>query len=294
MRDQAERLRQIVDRLKEKRNNEDRARIITVTSGKGGVGKTNVTVNTAISLAQMGYRVVILDADFGLSNVDVLLGMLPKYDISSVINREKTIEQIIENGPCGIKYISGGSGVKELLNLDIWQINNFLKSIQYLDSIADIVLIDTGAGVSNSILRMISASNETILVITPEPTSLTDAYAMMKTVSSEHKNTCFRLVVNKVYSIKEAEETIDRFKKVADRFLNVKLVELGYIMNDECVPNSVKSQSPFVLSYPKCLVTRQVKDISNNLILGHRNINSKLGLAAYIKRFVNYFHVTDN
>ncbi|NLX70518.1 MAG: MinD/ParA family protein, partial [Clostridiales bacterium] len=171
--DQAEKLRQIVQELKLKKTSMEpkEARIIAVTSGKGGVGKTNFTLNCGIALKKIGYRVLIIDADFGLANIDVMLGITPKYNLFHVIDGKRKIQDVITEGPCGIKFISGGSGIWELINLSSHKLEEFMVMLEGLDNIADIILIDTGAGVSERILKMVLAANEVIIITTPEPTA---------------------------------------------------------------------------------------------------------------------------
>jgi len=276
--DQAERLRQIVNELKLKRNVQKakKARIIAVTSGKGGVGKTCFTINCGIALSQLGYRVLIIDADFGLSNVDVMLGIMPKYSLFHVIDREKRIEDVITNGPCGIKFISGGSGIWELINLSPQELEEFIGLFERLDSMADIILIDTGAGISDRILRMVLAANEVIIITTPEPTAITDAYALVKSAVAISRDVTFRLVINRAESRQEAEKVMDNFIRVSERFLNIRPEPLGYVPYDEAVPKATKQQKPFIIEHPKSHAARQLSDIAYALIAPAQEDNRSL------------------
>lgn len=276
MMDQAEKLRQAIDNLKLKQSVNRSpimmpkirrtARVITVTSGKGGVGKTNVTINLAIALSEQGYRVVILDADFGLANIDVLFGIVPKYTLLNVIRNERNILEIISEGPMNTRFISGGSGVEELIKLDRQQILKFIESISLLDKLADIIIVDTGAGLSENIMSFIMAADDVLLITTPEPTSITDAYALIKTVSNRDKTKKIRLIVNRVDSVDEANDVLNKLELVADKFLGIKVEPTGYIMQDEAVAKAVKRQKPFTLTYPKSIATRNIKDISAKIM----------------------------
>jgi flagellar biosynthesis protein FlhG len=298
MMDQAEKLRQAIDNLKLKQamnhtpivipQIKRKARVITVTSGKGGVGKTNVTINLAIALSEQGYRVVILDADFGLANVDVLFGIVPKYTLLNVIRNEKNILEIISEGPMNTRFISGGSGVVELIELDRQQVLRFVESIALLDKLADIIIIDTGAGLSENIMSFIMAADEVLLITTPEPTSITDAYSLIKTVSNREKSKKIRLIVNRADSVNEANDVLNKLELVAEKFLGIKVEPLGYIMHDEAVEKAVRRQKPFFLTYPKSIATRNIRDISARLtdknIIGNAQMGS--GMRGFMNRLI--------
>lgn len=286
--DQAEKLRQIVNELRERqRASLQKGRIITVTSGKGGVGKTNFTLNCAIALNSMGHRTLIIDADFGLSNIDVMLGMIPRYNLFHVITNKKSIEEIIVEGPCGIRFIAGGSGIWELLNLSTQDMEVLMKQLERLDDLADIIMIDTGAGVSDKVIRMILAANEAIVITTPEPTSVTDAYALVKSVVSIKKDMSLRVVVNRAESAQEATDVMDKFIRVAERFLDVKLEPLGYILYDDAVVKATKRQRPFVLEYPRSHASRQVYAMAHAIVAGERaDVGEAQGFRGYVNQFL--------
>lgn len=292
MRDQAEKLREIISDIKSYSKQSAainaapvaEARVITVTSGKGGVGKTNFTVNLAIKLAQMGKRVIIIDADLGLSNVDVIMGKMSRYNLSDVIKNNKDIMEILEEGPYGVRFISGGSGVQDLIRLNKLQMVDLLMKIGKLDYEADIILIDTGAGLSDSVLNFVYASKEVILVTTPEPTSITDAYALIKTISSKDINKDIKIIVNRVENEAEAYNIFDRLKVVTEKFIGIKLNSLGFIMNDNCVSKSVKIQQPFVLNYTKCEATKNITDIAKILLEAK---NAEMSGSSSLKLFIN-------
>lgn len=292
--DQADKLRQAIDRLKHRQApiqqpqdlRRKTAKVITVTSGKGGVGKTNVTVNLAIALSEMGYRVIIMDADFGLANIDVLFGIMTKYSLVDVIEGNKNILQVLCDGPRNIRFISGGSGVEGLIKLEDKHLDNFVQNISLLDRIADIVLIDTGAGLSESVMRFVMAADEVLLVTTPEPTSITDAYALIKMVSNRDKNKNIRLIVNRAENSREGNMMLNRLKEVSEKFLSIIIEPLGYVMFDDFVIKSVKQQQPFMLSYPKCQAARQLREISSKIAIdGYKeNKQTHEGISGFMKR----------
>ncbi|HPT91461.1 MAG TPA: MinD/ParA family protein [Acetivibrio sp.] len=296
--DQAEKLRQIINNLKERHaagqenilsTGEKTAKVITVTSGKGGVGKTNVTVNLAIALSEMGKRVAILDADFGLANIDVMLGIIPKLTLVDVIYNNRSILEVLTDGPKNIKFISGGSGVEDLVKLDDEQLERFISNISLLDKLADIVLIDTGAGLSESVMSFVMAANEVILVTTPEPTSITDAYALIKVVSHRDRSKNIRVVVNRAESANEASDILNKLSFVTGKFLTIDLHPLGFIPHDEQVIKAVKMQQPFILSYPKSQASKQIMEMSRKLLddSTEGTVSKEKGIRSFVQRLVN-------
>ncbi len=258
--DQAQRLREIMSSSMQQHNAV--SRVISVTSGKGGVGKTSLTVNLAIALANQGKRVVIFDADFGFANIDVLLGAKSKFDVSHVLRGEKSISDIMALGHGGIRFISGGAGLAELINLDNARLEQLLSELLELDVSADYIIFDTGAGVNDKILSVISASEEVILVCTPEPTSIMDAFVMAKTILMRNRNPLIKLVVNRADSYSEAISTRDNFCKVVQKHLGVEVISLGYIMQDINVVNAVKQQIPLLLGFPETIASKNIVQIA--------------------------------
>ncbi len=302
--DQAEKLRKIVNNM----NNEPlknlsenlsperiavgkRAKVVTITSGKGGVGKTSVTVNLAIALSQKGYRVVIIDADLGLSNIDVVFGIVPKYTLLDSIKNEKDILEILCDGPNNIKFISGGSGVQELIHLDNNSLDSFIANMATLDHIADYILIDTGAGLSDTVMNFVLSADEVVLVVTPEPTSITDAYALVKTVSNVKKDCTINVLINRAETENEAKTVYNNFSSVSERFLGMKLQSLGYLPFDQSFIKSVKMQKPYLLCYPKNSTSKLINDVADTLIRREMNINTltQAGIKGFINRFVGLF-----
>lgn len=295
MSDQAEKLRKLVVDLNGgpyvtgSLKPEKRARVITVTSGKGGVGKTNITVNLAIALSRLGLRVVILDVDFGLANIDLLFGITPKYTLLDLIREEKSIFEVLTDGPNNIKFLSGGSGVEELISLDRRKLRKFVSNISLLDKLYDVILIDTGAGLSQNVMSFIMAADEIILVTTPEPTSITDAYALVKMVSRRDRRKVIRVLVNKAETVREAEEVAKKLTVVSEKFLSLKLNKLGYILYDEIIIKSVKQQKPFCLSYPRSQAARNVFALAEALMYDSKGAEVGLGAKGFIQRVLSFF-----
>ncbi|MBN2324214.1 MAG: MinD/ParA family protein [Spirochaetes bacterium] len=264
--DQAERLRLIM----KNRNETDRAgkshpRILTISSGKGGVGKTNIAINLGIAFAEEGKRVVVMDADLGLANVNVILGIIPKFNLYHVIRKQKRIRDIIVDTQYGIQIIAGASGFSQLANLQDEDRANFvdeLKSLAY----ADIIIIDTGAGVSQNVLSFLRAADEAIIVTTPEPTAITDAYGIIKSISSEVMGPNIKLVVNRVNSMMEGKKVAERVINIAGQFLNIKVDNLGFIFEDSVVPRAVIKQDPFIKSAPKSKASESIRHLKSRLL----------------------------
>ena len=230
--DQAEKLRKMLkSQASEKREtNAKVAKVITVTSGKGGVGKSSLSVNLAIQLSRMGKRVIVFDADIGLANIEIMLGVRPIYNLADLMYRGKNIKDIITYGPENVGFISGGSGIHELSNLTKDQIYSLVHKLIELDQLADVIIVDTGAGISDMVLEFVAASEEILLVATPEPTSITDAYALLKTLNRKIRdradNTTVKLVANQVNNESEAVELYKKFGIVVDKFLDIGIEEL--------------------------------------------------------------------
>lgn len=283
--DQAEKLRKIMEE-KEKKG---KTKIITVASGKGGVGKTNFAVNLAIAYAQYGKNVLVMDADLGLANVNVILGIIPKYNLYHVVKRKKTMKEIVLDTKYGIKIIAGASGFSELANLPDDERDNFIESLAELN-FADIIIIDTGAGVSNNVLSFIVASDETIIVTTPETTAITDAYGIIKSIYALDKDIVIKLVINKCKSIAEGKKVAERIINIAFQFLSIKVENLGYIMEDEIVEKAVKLQKPFIVLNPKSKASLSIYHVVSQL--EHINNVEGKGIFGFIKKFFNYSNVS--
>jgi len=226
-------------------------RVIAVTSGKGGVGKTNIVANLAIALQRKGRRVLILDADLGLANIDIIYGIHPEHTIDSVISGERELSQIIVEGPEGVSLIPASSGIQDLSQLSEGQKINLLNEFDLLNTRYDILLVDTGAGISSNVIYFNLAAQERIVVVTPEPTSITDAYALIKVLFQHHGTKNFILLMNMVSSQKEAQTVFDHLSSVIERFLaGISLDFAGYIPLDDHVRKSIGKRNPVVTLQP--------------------------------------------
>lgn len=287
--DQAENLRNII---KSKNVVPINSRVITITSGKGGVGKSSISVNLAIQLQKAGKKVVIMDADFGLANVEVMLGIRPKYTLADLMYNGRTMKDIITMGPEGIGFISGGSGIQELSNLTKEQIIRLTRKLKELDGLVDVIIIDTGAGISESVLEFVMASSEVLLVVTPEPTSITDAYALLKTLNKceqFHGNSSgIKIITNRVDNQSAGQELFHKLSIVVEKFLNIPLEYLGSIPQDTNVSKAVMQQKPFSLVYPNSPSSKAISVIANQLGDEVEIVDNKLsnGITGFFYRLI--------
>lgn len=239
---------------------------ITVTSGKGGVGKTNVVANLAIALRKLGKEVLVFDADLGLSNIDVLLNLAPKYTIQHVLDGCKSLGEVLVEGPHGIKILPASSGVQEITELNEMQRLRLLEAFDSYNGKIDVLLVDTGAGVSSNVAFFCIASQEIIVVTSPEPTSLTDAYALIKVLFTRYQEKDFRILVNCAQSKGEANEVFRKLSVAAERFLDISLDYLGHIPMDESIPKAVKHQKAFSEVYPDSVASLHLSEIATKLV----------------------------
>lgn len=282
MADQAETLREM---MKSQADNPsaNKTRIITVASGKGGVGKTNLSTNLAIAYAKLGKRVVLMDADLGLANVNVVLGIIPKYNLYHLIRKQKTMKEIIVETPYGIQIVAGASGFAKIANLDDEERTHFITELSDLSS-AEVIIIDTSAGVSNNVLSFVAAADEVLIVTTPEPTAITDAYGIIKIIATEIDNLglSLKLIVNRVKSVTEGKRVAERVINIAGQFLNLKVDYLGYVYDDPSVGQSVLRQKPFLAADPKGKASVCVQHLVGRL--EKINIKEPGGFGNFIKR----------
>lgn len=269
MNDQAQALRNKV-MLPSRERKQHAPRIITVSSGKGGVGKSNFTLNFALALQARGYRVLIFDADIGMANINVLLGASPQYSLFDVLREDKTIEQVIHHDQSGIQFVTGGSGLNQLVDLTEAELNRFIQEIGKLSDKVDYILFDTGAGLSKETVKFILAAQETILVTTPEPTAITDAYAVIKMAGAFGLNITIRLVINRVTHRNEGSQTADKISMVAKQFLGMSIPTLGFIADDSNVSRAVKKQVPFTVAYPNSPAAKGIDQLVDNFLKKHR------------------------
>ncbi len=263
--DQADNLRKIVSETEVKPS----ARVITVTSGKGGVGKSSLSLNLAICMSRLGKKVVLLDADFGLANIEVMLGIRPGANLADLMFRGKDLSDIITEGPEGVKFISGGSGIQELAQMNKEQVLYLTKKLAELDSIADVIIIDTGAGISDSVLEFVASGNEVLLIATPEPTSITDAYALLKALNRKSEfsksNTIIKFIANRVKDEDEGLVLYENMKNVVGKFLNISLDFAGSIPQDDNISKAVMKQKPITIYSPNSPASKAIKVLSDKL-----------------------------
>ncbi|WP_017727330.1 MinD/ParA family protein [Halalkalibacterium ligniniphilum] len=283
MNDQAESLRRIMNE-----SSQTEAKVIAVVSGKGGVGKSNVSLNFAIALAKRGKRVAVIDLDIGMANLDILMGLQPSYHIVDMIERELTIWDIAEAGPEGIYYIAGGSGLSTLVKLNEEKIQRFLQQLESAAKSFDYIFLDMGAGATAESLQFILAAHEVFVVTTPEPTSITDAYAMVKYIHQQGEDSTLSLLVNRADSKQEGERTAANFQRVVNHFLAKEMRLLGYLPQDHEVIRAVKAQTPFLLFNPKAKSSVAIEDIAAAYLGLDKSLEHK-GLNSFMSRLRRFF-----
>lgn len=285
--DQAEQLRNII-----KANQDPQrplARVITVASGKGGVGKSNVTINLALQFRKMGQRVIILDADFGLANIEIMFGTVPKHNLYDLIYQGKNIKDIITWGAGDVGFISGGSGIVGMSNLSRDYLNYIIQNLAQLDTIADVIIIDTGAGISDAVLEFLVASGEIILVTTQEPTAITDSYSLLKTLNRHPRFSKdvsqIKVIANRVNKASEGTTLFDKLEVVTSRYLKLPITYLGAIPWDHQLSDAVMQQKPVSLSNPNAKSSIAFEEIAAKL-MGEDKPVKKRGMAAFFSHIV--------
>lgn len=288
--DQAEQLRNII---KANNNSQPRplARVITVTSGKGGVGKSNTAINLAIQFRKMGQRVIILDADFGLANIEIMFGTVPKHNLCDLIYQGKNIKEIITWGPGEVGFISGGSGIAGLSNLSRDYLVYIIQNLAELDAIADVIIIDTGAGISDAVLEFLVASGEILLVTTPEPTSITDSYSLLKALNRHPRFSAeaskIKVIANRVEKSEDGMALFTKLNVVVQRYLKLPLTYLGAIPQDEKLSQAVMQQTPVSLANPAAKSAKAYEMIAAMLMNKELNADiKKRGMAAFFSHIV--------
>ncbi len=256
--DQASGLRKMQD--------SQQVKVIAVSGGKGGVGKTNVSLNTAVSLAKLGKRVLVLDADLGLANVDVMLGLRVQRNLSHVLSGECELDDIIIKGPAGMNIIPATSGTQSMVDLTPSEHAGLIRAFSDMQTKFDVLIVDTAAGISDMVLSFCRASQDVLLVVCDEPTSITDCYALMKLLSRDHGLFKFKVVANMVRSAKEGQQLFAKLSKVSDRFLDVALELVAVIPFDENIRKSVRKQQAIVEAYPDSPASIGFKSLAKNLI----------------------------
>ena len=282
--DQAEKLRQLVV---EKDSLSLKPRIITVTSGKGGVGKSNFVVNLGIALQKSGKKVLIFDADMGMGNDDVLMGFLPKYNVFDIIFNNKEIEEVIITGPYGIKLLPGGSGLTKIDEITNEEREAFLSKLTKLNDL-DYILMDTGAGINKDVLGFVACSEELIILTTPEPTSLTDAYSLLKVVNHFKIKNKAKVIINRTIEDREGLLTFNKLNNAAWSFLKMELEYLGNVAEDKKLTLAVRQQQPVLISFPHCEASKAIIIIAEKL-MGTVHEQNTLGVQELFKKIFSIF-----
>ncbi|MBB5218455.1 MinD/ParA family protein [Treponema rectale] len=264
---------------------EHKTRIIAITSGKGGVGKTNLSVNMAIAYAQLGKKVILIDGDLGMANVNVLLSIVPQYNLMQVLNGQKKMSEIILDTEFGIKFIAGANGFSKIANLSKDELDNFASEFASLSN-ADIIIIDTGAGIANNVLQFVAAADEVYVVTTPEPTAITDAYGIIKIITTElaDRDINLKLLVNRVHSAEEGKRISDRIINIVGQFLNYKVEYIGFVYEDSVVQASVIRQKPFMIVNPTSKPAVCLKHIVGRI--EKTEVASDAGVSNFLKKFL--------
>lgn len=262
-------------------------RVVAITSGKGGVGKTNLAVNLAIALQKRGHRVLVIDADLGMANVDILLGAASRRHLLDLLRPEVTLDDVIVRTPHDIQYISGGSGIEKALEYDHAEKLLLQQKLADCATRADLILVDTGAGLGRNVMDFILAADEVLLVTTPEPTSLTDAYAVMKAYSIYAAQKNLRLIINRVYEAKESREVAQKLQRAAEKFLHMPVDCLGYVFEDTAVTKAVRKQTPLLKAEPTAAAARCIDALAQSLITGGE-MNVKRGWKGFLQQIFKF------
>jgi flagellar biosynthesis protein FlhG len=280
--DQAHQLRQLSNSLV---SHERIARVVTIASGKGGVGKSNFTLSFALSLIELGKKVVVIDLDIGMANLDILMGTTPKHHLWDMIRERKSIWSVLENGPGGLEYIAGGSGFQQLLQLQDKERQYFFQELEKLHGYADIILIDTGAGLTVESQQCHLSADEVILLTTPEPTAIADAYSVIKILHSQNPLLSFQLVVNRVSCQKEGIEVASKVKLAVQSFLNKEIKIFGAIPDDASVMHAVLKQVPFYIAFPRSMVSLTLRNLAERFVSGTAVSQEQKGIKGFIRNF---------
>lgn len=280
MADQASRLRNLVDR-----KTDLTTRIIAVTSGKGGVGKTNLALNLSIGLQNAGHKVLLIDADIGMANINLLLGNVTKHSLVELMNYKTRVEDVAEDSDFGIKYISGVAGVDKMLDASHEHLRAIQRKIIDAAELADIIVIDTGAGLNRYVIDFILFAREILLVTTSEPAAIADAYAVVKACTEYGCDGKFRLLVNRVKDSEEWKETAERLNQTTQKFLNLYIEPLGYVYEDDAVSDAVKMQVPFFVKSPDSPASRCIRELVSSLLTGMKMRDVSKGWKNIIKGF---------
>ena len=292
MNDQAEKLRIMARNLKKEIEKDmmksiTKTRVIVVTSGKGGVGKTNISLNLSLVLSEMGKKVILMDADMGMANVDIILGIVPNYNIYHLISKKKSITDILVEGPNNIKIIPGASGIKELANLKEDELKYVINEIAKLDGEADILIVDTGAGIGSNVLGFMASADDVIIVAVPEPTSIADAYGAIKSASFIKPKSNFHLIINRVKNVNEGKSVAYRLQSVCQKFIGIELDYLGSVSEDNNVEKSVREQTALLVSQPNSKASNDIRQVARNLFKQDYVPANSIGIRGFFKKMAS-------
>ena len=277
--DQADNLRKLMRQVRQ-------TRTIAVTSGKGGVGKSNIALNLSVLLSAAGARVALVDADLGLANLDVLLDVSAGYNLAHVVRGDRRLEEVLVDLPCGVQLVPGASGLARMAQLNEFERAGLVEQLTGLEADNDFIVVDCGAGIGPEMLQFASAADNVIVVTTPEPTAITDGYAVLKVLTRRDFEGSLSVLVNFASGRQEARATFSRIADVARQFLGVTVFNAGYVLDDPRVPESVRRREPFVLAYPRCDASRCLAALANKLGPGGALAKRQVG---FFRRIANWF-----
>lgn len=263
-------------------------KVIAVSSGKGGVGKTNISVNLGVSLSKQGKKVMIMDADLGLANIDIMLGLHPRFNISHVLSGERELSEIIVDGPAGLRIIPASSGVSTMAGLNNAENAGIIRAFSDLTEQVDVLIIDTAAGIDNSVVNFCKASHEVVVVVCDEPASITDAYALIKVLNKEHNLIKFRVLANMAHNMQEGRMLFNKILMVTDKFLDVSLDFLGAVPYDAHLKKAVQKQMPVTLAYPGCEAAKSFVQMSQKVNKWPAAKGSGGQLEFFVERLIAY------
>ncbi|HEC16937.1 MAG TPA: MinD/ParA family protein [Sedimenticola sp.] len=263
-------------------------RVIAVTGGKGGVGKTNVSINLAVAMAELGKRVMLLDADLGLANIDVSLGLHPEYDLSHVLRGERSLEEVVLEGPAGVRVVPAASGVQQMAELSTAEHAGLIRAFSDLGNDLEVLVVDTAAGISDTVISFSRAAQEVVVVVCDEPASITDAYALIKLLNREYGVNHFRVLANMARGTREGRELYKKLYRVTERYLDVMLNFMGSIPYDESLRKAVKGQRPVVCAYPRSPASRAFKNLAKKADNWPVPAGASGHLQFFVERLIQY------
>ncbi len=263
-------------------------RAIAVTGGKGGVGKTNVSVNLGVAAAELGQKVMLLDADLGLANIDVVLGLHPQYDLSHVMRGECRLDEVLVEGPAGLKVIPGASGVQALADLSSAEHTGLIRAFSELAGDTELLIVDTAAGISETVLSFSRASHEIVVVVCDEPASITDAYAIIKLLNRDYGHQRFRILANMVRSAQEGRELFNKMCRVTDRYLDVTLGFMGAVPYDDSLRKAVRAQRPVVQAFPRSRVAQVFRNLAKKIDSWPQPGGANGQVQFFVERLIKY------